>query len=277
MAWSLTWTDITSINSNNEFTNNDILTAELVNPIYNNVGWLKRKVDSIEADVLIHDGKITTIENTLDKTSTNIRSYVQNNGVNLLLESINSNGDYSSSISVTPYGINIIKGVSGSTTTYELLSSLASIPTINAGLNNRYTKAEVDTLLNAKADVTALTGENIRANRWISSGTSFETTVAGIYVVNVRVEITRGSSTDYSPYDVTLSINTQDFSKNTKAFQTCTFTTSLGTYEVEIELFSNYVTEGESAIVGVTARITSSTYSATASASMTGAYLVAKV
>lgn len=39
--WDNQWSNLTTINNNNQFTNNDVPTADTFNKIVNNVGWLK--------------------------------------------------------------------------------------------------------------------------------------------------------------------------------------------------------------------------------------------
>ena len=89
-VWDNNWSNLSNINSGNQFTNSDYLSADPVNKAINNIGFLYNKANTIESDL----SALTNNVYTKSEINTNFYTNTQiNNLLNNKVNTTNFNGN----------------------------------------------------------------------------------------------------------------------------------------------------------------------------------------
>ena len=146
--WSSEWKNLSEINNNNTFTNNDVPTADTFNKTINNVGYLKNALDDDKQDLADYKIEVT----------------------NALSLKANASDVYTKTESDT----NLSTAISGVNETINNLSSNLT--------NNYYTRTTINTLLDGKVNKSAYSGNYFPESRIWSS-----ITTKGLYAISFHL------------------------------------------------------------------------------------------
>ena len=92
MAWSKSWTNVTNINNNNEYNDNDVLFGSPVNAIVNNIGYLKDHLDVAESKLTFDDLPIQNSYNAVKSNGVYVALQLLQSSIPTTTNNYDSNG-----------------------------------------------------------------------------------------------------------------------------------------------------------------------------------------